>query len=252
MARRRKDRDDPFRAQDNMSHYGGVRSTPRTRAASRPVTTRVPDPLDAIGGRFFKPDLAAFEVTPIGASSSTRPAGRVTARAAKPGAVLPSKRRQMEALFKAPDPLAKGRKASEYALRPTKTAIRQLLTPPRINPKAPPRRSGGLSKGIVAGLKSVPSGLLSQVKQTLTSVRPRRTPTELPATSPRKSVTVVRGPDHVRADPLHAKRSPSVRDGMSASTCKARPEDNRPKRGGKGSRTSREFIPWCEATTRRR
>lgn len=260
MAKRRKhgygNTPDPFRSLDNMSHYGGLRDTHRTRSAVRSAAARSAEtrsPLDAIGGRFFTPDLSAWS-TPIGGSVFTdiRPAAaREIARAAAPATVLPSKRRAKEAVFRAPDPLAKGRKASEFALRPTKTAIRELLKRPSLASKAPSRRSEGLSKRIGAVVSKLPSGLLSEVKKTLTSVRTKRTPTELAATSPRKSETVVRGAVHVRPDPLHAKRSPSVRDGKSSTTCKPRPEDNHPKRGGNGNH-SREFIPWCEPERKRR
>lgn len=223
MARRRRD-DNGKPPGVSTRPYGGLRDTPRTRSALRPAAARVADsrhPLDAIGGRFFSPDLSAFEVSsPFQARAAVKPAiARAAAPAIRSEIVSPSKRSRVLAAAKGPDPLAK--RLSRAAPQQVESLGRKLTgVLARLSPVPVPERPRGKGFHYPAGL---PSGTLRE---------------QLP--SPLPSVKSAARHSEARE---HAKRSPSVRD-PQASTCKPRPEDNRKK--GRGGGSSREFVPWCD------
>lgn len=240
MARRRRDR------MSSDTTYGGVRDTPRTRSPSRPVTTRVAaqrDPLDAIGGRFVTPDLSAFEMTPAWRPAIDQAPAKV--RAART-VVLPSKRRAKEVILKAPDPLAKGRSANEFATAPTRSRLRAMgLT----GENAPLSRSGGLLRGLLPKMQKTRLAPVSVPGNRGPKVTPRVTPTERPRPIPQQSVTGGTAADQRRQARLQAKPSPLERERKAASSCKPRPD---PTKKTRGSGQSRAFIPWCKPDSGRR
>lgn len=252
MARRRRDNNTKS-STFTPDAYGGVRSTPRTRSPTRTVTTRVAaprDPLDAIGGRFFEPDLTAWDSPDFSAAAARRaPVNQAIAKAAAPAnrsqLVSPSKRRQNEALFKAPDPFAKKRSANEFAKAPTRTRLKAMGLD--LAAKAPPRRSEGLGRkltGILSRLAPLPSPAHSRAAS-VRKVTPRGTLTEFPQRSSHESVTG-RTAAHQRPATEHAERvHPRVREDQASSRCKPRPDPHQEKRT-RGSGGSREFVPWCD------
>lgn len=70
---------------------------------------------------------------------------------------------------------------------------------------------------------------------------PRRTESETRSRPSRLKVAKAKPPATDRAKPEKAAKE-AARKEPERATCKRRPENNRPKRGGGGSRA---YVPWC-------
>lgn len=106
---------------------GGLRNTQSVRLVSRSIARQVAGPLDAIGGRFFSPDMSAFTDGPVHGEITDGRASAIRsdpARKAAPGRVLAAK-------------------AANHSLRPIATAVTVAPAPAH---RAPTKASKPLTK----------------------------------------------------------------------------------------------------------